>query len=129
MISSHLLPRGVFISCSQRSPNHSNNAINNDAIAYTSASTALNQKLSVKVKASAPTAELPITIKALLLLNSENFSTKALSIMVNDQNIKSMVNALEATDTMLTIRASLSGPDANIAKKAPTIWNNGAPGG
>lgn len=40
-----------------------NKAINKVAIAYTSASTALNQKLSEKVKANEPIKELPsITI-------------------------------------------------------------------
>ena len=49
MTNNHLSPLGVFISCSQRNPSHSNKAINSEAIAYTSASTALYQKLSEKV--------------------------------------------------------------------------------
>ncbi len=52
------LPCGVSISASQRKPNQNNKAVNSIDIAYTSASTAENQKLSEKVKASAPTNPL-----------------------------------------------------------------------
>ena len=59
MMSNHLLPRGVSNSCSQRNPNQNNNAIKKEAIAYTSASTALYQKLSENVKESDAISELP----------------------------------------------------------------------
>ncbi len=49
MIKSHLFPLGLSMSCSQRKPSQKSKAINKEAIAYTSASTALNQKLSEKV--------------------------------------------------------------------------------
>ena len=68
---SHLLPLGSCISCSQRSPSQNKRAINKVAIAYTSASTALNQKLSEKVKAKAPTKELPKIAMLFSLLISE----------------------------------------------------------
>ena len=47
--NNHLSPLAVFISCSQRKPSHKSNDISKVAMAYTSASTALNQKLSEKV--------------------------------------------------------------------------------
>ena len=68
--NSHLFPFGSCISCSQRKPNHNSKAINNMAMAYTSASTALNQKLSEKVKVNAPTKELPKIAMLLSLLIS-----------------------------------------------------------
>ena len=46
-----------------------------------------------------------------------------------DQNINRMVNALEKTEVILTINATCELSNANIAKKAPIIWNKGAPGG
>ena len=66
MINNHLFPRGKCISASHRNPNQSSKAIKVVAIAYTSASTALNQKLSEKVKAKAPTKALPNMIKSLV---------------------------------------------------------------
>ena len=57
--TNHLLPLGVSISCSHLKPSQTNKAINKDAIAYTSASVALNQKLSVNVKANEATKALP----------------------------------------------------------------------
>ena len=104
-------------------------AINNDAIAYTSASTALDQKLSEKVKAKDPTKELPSTTIALLLSISVYCETIFFSNRVEDQNINKIVKALENTDNIFTIKATDSLLVANIAKKAPKIWNNGAPGG
>ena len=46
---SHLFPRGVSISLSHFNPNQNSIAIKKDDMAYTSPSTALNQKLSEKV--------------------------------------------------------------------------------
>ena len=43
--------------------------------------------------------------------------------------MKKIVNALENTDIILTIRAIFVTSVANIAKKAPIIWYKGAPGG
>ena len=59
IINNHLFPRGVSSSCSQRNPNQNSNAIKKVAIAYTSASTALYQKLSVKVKVKEAIKALP----------------------------------------------------------------------
>ena len=59
MRSNQRSPRGVFISFSQRIAIQNSAERMQVAIAYTSASTALNQKLSEKQKAKAPTAALP----------------------------------------------------------------------
>ena len=122
-------PLGVCMSSSQRKPSQNNSAINNDAIAYTSASTALDQKLSEKANAREPTNEPPNMTIALFLSISVYWEMIFRSSMVEDQNINKMVNALENTDNMFTIKATVSLLVANIAKKAPRIWNNGAPGG
>ena len=47
--TSHLFPLGVSSSSSHFNPSQTKTAINSEPIAYTSASTALYQKLSVKV--------------------------------------------------------------------------------
>src|SRR5574343_667743 len=57
--TNHLFPLGVSNSSSHFKPSQTNTAINNEPIAYTSASTALYQKLSVKVKLSAAIIALP----------------------------------------------------------------------
>ena len=59
MINNHLFPRGVSNSCSQRNPNQNNKAIKKVAIAYTSASTALYQKLSENVNVNEAIKALP----------------------------------------------------------------------
>ena len=46
-----------------------------------------------------------------------------------DQNINNIVKALENTDIIFTIKATVSLLEAKVAKKAPKSWNNGAPGG
>ena len=98
MINNHLFPRGVSNSCSQRNPSQNNKAIRNVAIAYTSASTALYQKLSVKVNDKLAMTALPKIITALLVESSFSPTISFFNNMVNDQNIKSMVNALENTE-------------------------------
>jgi hypothetical protein len=46
------------------------------------------------------------------------------------KKVKNTVNALENTETIFTISAILvDAPKAKVAKKAPIIWNRGAPGG
>ena len=59
--TNHLFPLGYVISLSHLNPSQNNNAIKKEDIAYTSPSTALNQKLSEKVYAKAPTKPLPKT--------------------------------------------------------------------
>ena len=99
------------------------------AAAYTSASTAENQKLSVKVKASAPTAELPIMVQPLVVSMFSWSSRSSLNKRVKDQNKKSMVKALAKTDIKLMVKATFSASKAKIEKNAPRIWYSGAPGG
>ena len=82
---------------------------------------ALNQKLSVNVKAKEATKALPRIIIELLFPSSFEVEIIFFSKMVKDQNINKTVNALEKTDIMLTIKAILSGLNANIAKNAPSI--------
>ena len=46
-----------------------------------------------------------------------------------DQNIKRMVKALAAALIIFKTKPICTGSDAKTEKKAPNIWNNGAPGG
>ena len=46
-----------------------------------------------------------------------------------DQKRKTIVNALEVTDIILTVYAICSISKAKIEKIAPSIWKRGAPGG
>ena len=90
-------------------------------MAYTSPSTALNQKLSEKVYAKEPTILLPkiamyFPSERSPLLNA-SFSPK----LVRVQNINKIVNALANADMKLTILAISFTFDVNIAKKAPNI--------
>ena len=114
-------PLGVFMSCSQRRPNQKSKDKMRVAMAYTSASTALNQKLSEKQKASAPTAALPKKLKRCgrvsRLEKAGSFRNKSVSV----QNKNNTVKALENTDMAFTIKATFSGPEAKLAKNAPII--------
>ena len=77
-----------------------------DAIAYTSASTALNQKLSVKVNAREPTRALP---KIPILPEEVICSTGPATFKSNrtiDQNMNKMVKALDMPDIKFTIKAT-----------------------
>ena len=99
-------------------------------MAYTSVSTALNQKLSEKVKAKEPTKPLPKIASALLLESLDFFDANFLVRLVIVQNIKRTAKALETIETAFTIKATLLvSPKANIEKKAPIICKRGAPGG
>ena len=98
------------------------------AIAYTSVSVALNQKLSVVANPSAPTNPLPN--RAMYFLEVHwvfGFSKSPKRVMV--QNINRIVKALENAETALTIRAICWASMANSAKNAPIICKRGAPGG
>jgi hypothetical protein len=63
------------------------------------------------------------------LFHSEVATTIFRIILDADQNINSIVKALENTETIFTIKALWLLSVANIAKNAPIIWYNGAPGG
>ena len=90
-------------------------------MAYTSASTALNQKLSEKVKHKDPKKEEPRIIIALELEIELFFKTIFFQIIVVVKNKKNIVNALAKTDIILTINAMFSGSKAKEEKKAPNI--------
>ena len=127
--SSHLLPLGSCMASPHFRPAQNRSAMNNDAMAYTSASVALYQKLSEKRKARLAVKALPKTAFALLEVISPFVLTIFVNKMVTDQNINSMVNADESTDTMLIIKPVCCGEVANMANIDPIIWNSGAPGG
>jgi hypothetical protein len=65
----------------------------------------------------------------LFLFGSENRETNFFKIIDEDQNKNKIVKALENTDIMFTIKAIFVLSEANMAKNAPIIWYNGAPGG
>src|SRR5690606_29604743 len=120
--NNHLFPRGSSIASTQRKPNHNSNASIKVAMAYTSVSTALNQKVSEKVNVNAPIKQLPNTaITVLFVMFSAPILTTFSKILVADQNINNTANALDKAETILTIAAILSGDVANIAAKAPII--------
>ncbi len=91
------------------------------AAAYTSASTAENQKLSVKVKAKAPMAELPMIFHPKSVLIFSFCSLICLSKRDRDQNKNKMVKALAKTDIRFMVSATFSASKAKIEKKAPRI--------
>ena len=114
-------PLGVFISCSHRRLSQNKSERIQVAMAYTSASTALNQKLSEKQKASAPITALPKNAKASLVVSIALKAGNFLSRRVKVQNKNRIVKALEKTDIKFTSKAICSGPLANKEKKAPII--------
>ena len=101
----HLFPLSVSSSSSHFRPNQNNKAINKEAIEYTSASTALNQKLSVNVKDKAAIKDAPRVSFAVSLFHSEVAITIFRTILDADQNINNIVKALENTETIFTIKA------------------------
>src|SRR5690606_8279935 len=102
--NNHLFPRGSSIASIQRKPSHSNKANIKVAIAYTSVSTALNQKVSEKVKVNAPIKQLPKTaITVWFEIVSVLKRTTFIKILVEDQNINNTAKALDTADTMFTI--------------------------
>ena len=111
------------------SPSQSKRAMIKLADAYTSVSTALNQKLSEKVKAKDPIRPLPNMAIALLFVMGSLPSNNFCAILVMVQNMNRIVKALETPETKLTIMATWLGSMAIMEKKAPIICNNGAPGG
>ena len=117
----HLSPSGFSMFSSHLRPSQNSIAIIIVAIAYTSASTALNQKLSEKVKHNDPKKEEPSIRVALCLLISLSTDLIFFPIIVMVRNRKKIVKALAITDIMFIVKAILSFSDANIEKKAPSI--------
>src|SRR5690606_12456313 len=97
--SNHLLPRGSSIVSTHRKPNHNSNASIKVAMAYTSVSTALNQKVSEHVNVNAPIKQLPNTaITVLLVIFSAPILTTFSKILVAYQDINNTANALESAE-------------------------------
>ena len=97
--------------------------------AYTSASTAENQKVSLKVKARAPVKPLP-SINTACEGESVLPVCKSLRVRcVMVQNKNRIHPALSNADMMLTICATLEGSLANWVKRLAVSMKKGAPGG
>lgn len=98
--------------------------------AYTSASTAENQKVSEKVNVNAPTAPAPIMASVCQLSKASPALTIIfLAKWVIVQNINITVSALVTAETMFTQKATLLGSDAIRLNTLPIIRKSGAPGG
>ena len=117
--NNHLSPLILSKSFSHLSPAQNVADKKSIAKAYTSDSTALNQKLSENMKAKAPIEALKIIFKLLEKLFFLNIFWRN---NVVDQKRNNITNALDTTDRKLTAIAIDSLSDANKAKIAPIIW-------
>ena len=117
--NNHLSPLTLSKSFSHLSPVQNVADKKSIAKAYTSDSTALNQKLSENIKARAPIEALKIIFKLLEKLFLLNIFWRN---NVVDQKRNNITNALDTTDRKLTAMALDSLSDANNAKIAPIIW-------
>ena len=117
--NNHLSPLILSKSFSHLSPAQNVADKKSIAKAYTSDSTALNQKLSENIKARAPIEALKIIFKLLEKLFFLNIFWRN---NVVDQKRNNITNALDTTDRKLTAMAMDSLSDANNAKIAPIIW-------
>ena len=119
----------VSTACSHLSTAQKATAVKKELMAYTSPSTAENQKLSENVYANAPTAPAPSTAMTPALsrfsLPPNSFAESA--VMVQKRN--KMLNELESALNAFTIKAWFSGEPANWPKRLPINWKKGAPGG
>ena len=107
-------------------------AVKKEDNAYTSPSTALYQKESLNVYASAPTTPAPITLINWLVVKVSEvlrpIILRAKWVMVQNKN--KMVKALASALIMLTAFAAVNGLSPNnTINTRPIITNNGAPGG
>src|SRR5690606_2548674 len=107
-------------------------AVQSDDIAYTSASTAENQNVSVKAYASAPTAPEAIIINICNVLSAAFRSLptntlRASAVIV--QNRKRMVKPLQTAEPTFIQNAIFVGsPSARFENTFSTIKKSGAPG-
>src|SRR5450759_4402110 len=105
-------------------------AITSEERAYSSPSTAENQKVSENVKARAPTIPLPI-IAGICFASSSLFLTNTfLTRWVIVQKRNKIAKPLHRADRTFTVTGTLdkSLPAKRVAT-LPIIKNNGAPGG
>src|SRR5699024_10818168 len=106
-------------------------AVKKEESAYTSPSTAENQKESVKVKANAPTTPAPI----IAIVFSEEivspvFTINLLAKCVMVQKRNKIVIPLDTADIKLTLLAAVCGPaPVKMMKRRANIKKKGAPGG
>ena len=106
-------------------------AVKKEDIAYTSASTAENQKLSEKVYTKAPINPDNNRIMLSDLVNESKVLFKILRPMRTIVQCKNkMVKALDTTDIIFTQKATrLTSPRANNENMRPINKKSGAPGG
>ena len=105
-------------------------AVNRDDMAYTSASTAENQKVSDQQYARAPTTPAPMRENACpadRVPLPPFFSMMRRPRWTIVRYRKNMVNAEQRALMMFTAMAACSG-DANMVKNLAIIWNTGLPG-
>src|ERR1700751_2328104 len=102
-------------------------AVQSDEMANTIVSTAENQKVSVKVKVSAPTKPPPmIRISLVLSASSPLFSNNFLASAVMVQNRNMMVAPLANAEPILVKNGTLAlSPIANSEKNLPSMANSG----
>ena len=92
------LPRGFSRLSVHFRPSHNSSDIMKLAMAYTSVSTALNQKLSENVRARQPTSPLPRMAMAWALFRASSPPTSFRPRLVMVQNMKRMAKAEETPD-------------------------------
>ena len=117
---------GLSACLSQRKIAQKVRAVKNELSAYTSASTALNQKLSMKVLLNAATTPAAI-IRKLRFWRSCEMMRPAKCVVIQKVNITQP--ALDTADSIFTQKPTFSGVLASMANKRPIIKNKGAPGG
>src|SRR5690554_223634 len=129
--TNHLSECGLSALSSHLRISQKTSAVSIEEKAYTSPSTAENQKVSENVYTSAPTTPLPMTamicplLSILLPLLSSSLRVRCVIV----QKRKRMVKALISADMLLIIIATCEGSCANWLKRFPTSMKKGAPGG
>ena len=107
-------------------------AVQNEENAYTSPSTAENQKVSLHAYMSAPhipDANITVIFSGLISCAS-SLTIRRFTRWVMVQNRSNMVAALSSPDMALTISATLvTSPNAKLAKNRAASMNMGLPGG
>ena len=104
-------------------------AVQKEEKAYTSASTAENQNVSLHVYANAPHTPLPNINAALRREMPCRPASRRRAKWVMVQNSNNIVAALRSADMALMQIATLSGEDAKLEKNLAVRAKNGLPGG
>ena len=126
----HLFAYGSSASSYQRVIAQNTRAVNSEDIAYTSPSTAENQKVSEKQYARAPTAPLPkmAMADAVLHLPSSPLATSLLAKKTMVRYRRNMVKAEQSALITFTATAACEA-SVNMVKNLAISWNTGFPGG